>query len=243
MPRFFLPPDAWKPPFVLTGEEARHAAQVMRVSVGDGLTVFDGRGRLAAARVRSVARERVELDLEPGSERGEDPPRPLIRLALGVPKGKTMDLVVQKAVELGVAEIQPLVTRHTVVQPGEGKAAKWRRVALEACKQCGQDHLPEIAEPATPEAWLAGRARGGVELIASLAAGALPLREVLETAATPETATILIGPEGDFSEAETRQALAAGFIPVSLGATVLRVETAALFALSVLRYRFSLAAG
>jgi 16S rRNA (uracil1498-N3)-methyltransferase len=151
-----------------------------------------------------------------------------------------MDLIVQKAVELGVAAIHPLVTRNTVVQPGEGKSDKWRRNALEACKQCGQDTLPAIADPLPFDRWLASRSDApGLKLIASLAPGALPLRETLRHHPGTIAVTLLIGPEGDFSPGETAAALAAGFLPISLGPIVLRVETATIFCLSALRYEFS----
>jgi 16S rRNA (uracil1498-N3)-methyltransferase len=166
-------------------------------------------------------------------------PLPAITLAQAIPKGKNMDLIVQKSVELGIAAIQPLVTRYTVVQPGDGKSEKWRRNALEACKQCGQDTLPEIAEPLAFDRWIATQAEApGLKLIASLAPGARPLRTVLRENPATVAATLLVGPEGDFSAEETTAALAAGFLPISLGSIVLRVETATLFCLSALRYEF-----
>lgn len=237
MARFHLPPDAWENPS-LTGDEARHLSQVLRMKAGDPLIVFDGRGRRAAAEVLEVSRDRVPLKL--GEILPSVLPLPAITLAQAIPKGKNMDLIVQKSVELGIAAIQPLVTRYTVVQPGEGKSEKWRRNALEACKQCGQDTLPEIAEPLGFDRWIASQKEApGLKLIASLAPGAQPLREVLRAHPGTTQATFLIGPEGDFSAEETHAAIAAGFLPVSLGSIVLRVETATIFCLSALRYEFS----
>jgi 16S rRNA (uracil1498-N3)-methyltransferase len=237
MARFHLPPDSWQENPALTGDEARHLAQVLRMKPGDPVIVFDGHGRRAAAEILSVSRDRVPLKL--GEILPSRAPLPAITLAQAIPKGKNMDLIVQKSVELGIAAIQPLVTRHTVVQPGDGKSEKWRRNALEACKQCGQDTLPEIAEPLAFDRWIATQADApGLKLIASLAPGARPLRTVLrENPGTP-AATLLVGPEGDFSAEETTAALAAGFLPISLGSIVLRVETATLFCLSALRYEF-----
>lgn len=237
MSRFLLPSDAWLTDPALTGDEARHASQVLRMRVGDTLVVFDGQGRRAVAEALSVSRDRVSLKL--GEIMPSRPPQPAITLAQAIPKGKNMDLIVQKAVELGVAAIQPLVTRHTVVQPGEGKSMKWRRNALEACKQCGQDTLPDIPEPAIFADWLTTQSSTpGLKLIASLARGARPMREILNSHADTTVVTLLIGPEGDFSAEETAASLAAGFLPVSLGDIVLRVETATLFCLSALRYQF-----
>src|SRR5688572_30627932 len=124
MARFYLPPDAWENP-ALTGDEARHLSQVLRMKVGDPVIVFDGKGRRAAAEVLEVSRDRVPLKV--GDFLPSVAPLPAITLAQAIPKGKNMDLIVQKSVELGIAAIQPLVTRYTIVQPGEGKAEKWRR--------------------------------------------------------------------------------------------------------------------
>ena len=237
MARFHLPPDSWQGNPALTGDEARHLAQVLRMKPGDPVIVFDGHGRRAAAEILSVSRDRVPLKL--GEILPSRAPLPAITLAQAIPKGKNMDLIVQKSVELGIAAIQPLVTRYTVVQPGDGKSEKWRRNALEACKQCGQDTLPAIAEPLAFDRWIATQADApGLKLIASLDPGARPLRTVLRENPATAAATLLVGPEGDFSAGETTAALAAGFLPISLGSIVLRVETATLFCLSALRYEF-----
>lgn len=238
MPRFLLPAAAWPESPALTGDEARHLAQVLRIKPGESVTVFDGCGHRATAEVLSVTRDHVALRL--GTTQVTAAPLPAITLAQAIPKGKNMDLIVQKAVELGIAAIHPLVTRHTVVHPGDGKSDKWRRTALEACKQCGQDTLPAIAEPRPFAQWLADLTESpDLRLIASLAPGARPLREVLHAHPGTAAATLLVGPEGDFAPEETTAALAAGFVPVSLGPIVLRVETATLFCLSALRYEFA----
>ena len=238
MSRFFLPPEIWQSDAALTGDEARHLSQVMRIKPGASITVFDGCGRRATAEVLSVSRDRVSLAL--GAAQTPPAPLPAITLAQAIPKGKTMDLIVQKAVELGIASIQALVTSHTIVHPGEGKSDKWRRTALEACKQCGQDRLPTIPDPLPFDRWLATHPNTdpGLQLLASLAPGARPMRDVLREHPHTTRATLLVGPEGDFSTAETNAALAAGFLPISLGEIILRVETATLFCLAALRYEF-----
>jgi 16S rRNA (uracil1498-N3)-methyltransferase len=242
MPRFHLPPESWQTG-ILAGDEARHLSQVLRVKAGETVTIFDGCGRRAQAEALTVSRDRVSLHI--GDSLTPPPPLPAITLAQAIPKGRNMDLIVQKAVELGIAAIQPLVTKNTIVHPGEGKSDKWRRNALEACKQCGQDTLPEIADPLPFGRWLGSgagvppAAAHHLRLIASLAPGAKPMREVLRGHPGTTAATLLVGPEGDFTPEETRQALDAGFLPISLGDIVLRVETATLFCLSALRYEFS----
>lgn len=235
--RFHLPPSCWDSEPALVGDEARHLAQVLRARPGERVTVFDGVGRQASAEVLAVSRDRVPLRL--GEVSITLGPHPAITLAQAIPKGKTMDLIVQKAVELGVTRIQPLVTRNTVVQPGDGKAEKWRRGALEACKQCGLNILPEVADPLPFETWLHESPQtDGLKIIASLATGARSFREILQRFPATTAVTVLIGPEGDFTADETAAALAAGFLPISLGSAILRVETATIFALAGLRYEF-----
>lgn len=236
MARFFLPPSAWGSAPALTGDEAKHLSQVLRIRPGDSVEVFDGDGRRAAAEVLQVSRHQVALRL--GEAAVSPPPTPTITLAQAIPKGKNMDLIVQKAVELGVSCLRPLVTRRTIVQPGDGKSDKWRRIALEACKQCGQDRLPTVGEPLAFDQWI-HEPPAGLRLIASLAPGARPFREVIDEHPGATEITVLVGPEGDFSEEEILAALAAGFQPVTLGRIVLRVETASLFCLSALRYAYS----
>lgn len=239
MARFFLSPEMWGAQAVLTGDEAKHASQVLRLRAGDRVTVFDGRGRSAPAEIAGVAKSEIRLEL--GAPVQRPPFAPEIVLAQAVPKGKTMDLVVQKAVELGVTAIQPLITRHTVVQvdgdDAPRKSAKWQRVALEACKQCGQDLLPEVLPVRDFADWLP-EAEAGLKVVASLFPGARPLREILRGAGEARRVILLVGPEGDFSAAEGAAAIEAGFQPASLGSIVLRAETAAFFGISAIRYEF-----
>ncbi len=238
MDRFYLGPGEWGE-MRLAGEEAHHCLRVMRKGVGDRIVVFDGEGRWAEGEIDLV--EGGEVWVRVGREGRDEPARPKIGLCVAIPKGKNMELIVQKAVELGVAELQPLVTERTVVRLDRKdlakKREKWQRVALEACKQCGQNVLPVVREPAGFRVWLAERDGAVPGLVASLASGTRRFREELERfERVPEAVDMLIGPEGDFSEEETGAALAAGFRPVTLGEIVLRVETAALYCTGVLRF-------
>ena len=236
VPRFYLPPSAWTETPFLGGDEAKHLAQVLRIRPGAMVTVFDGLGNHAGARVLSVSKQRVDLMLE----LAEFTPTPLpeITLAQAIPKGKNMDWIVQKAVELGVSRIQPIVTRHTIVSPGGDKAEKWRRTALEACKQCGRFTIPVIEDPLPFSEWLANRPPADLEIIASLADNPQNFRGILDSRPDLQSVTMAVGPEGDFSPDETTAALAAGFLPVTLGDLVLRVETATLFCLSAIRFQY-----
>lgn len=236
MPRFFLPPSAWTESPFLEGDEAKHLTQVVRIQPDQWITVFDGLGNFAQAKVLSVSKQRVDLMLDLAES--QPAPLPEITLAQAIPKGKNMDWIVQKAVELGVSKIQPLVTRHTIVSPGDAKAEKWRRTALEACKQCAQFSIPSIEEPMTFADWIARDDDSDLKIIASLADNPHGFRETLATRPDTDSITLLIGPEGDFTPEETTAALATGYIPVTLGDLVLRVETATLFCLSAVRFHF-----
>ena len=150
-----------------------------------------------------------------------------------------MELIVQKAVELGVASIQPLMTENTVAKADEKKLQKWQRIALEACKQCGQNWLPEVKQTLKFTDWEACREKAELEIVAALDHRSKPITEALSGHSEVSSAALLIGPEGDLSHLEYDAAIKSGFMPVSLGDIVLRVETATLYCLSVIRYEFT----
>ncbi|MEP4079268.1 16S rRNA (uracil(1498)-N(3))-methyltransferase [Haloferula sp.] len=236
MPRFILDPEAWGEKSALTGDEAKHCARVLRAQVGDSITVFDGLGRSAEAEVLSVSKDRVGLRL--GESVIEPAPSVDVVLAQAVIKGKAMDWLLQKAVELGVSEIQPLATRYAVVRPGEGKEEKWQRIVLEACKQCGRSRVPKVHPVLEIEEFLK-KTTTGARAMASLESGAEPLRTFLSEQPEIEKLTYLVGPEGDFSPEEYSKSRDNGYIPVNLGAPVLRSETAAIYCLTAASYVYS----
>ena len=157
-----------------------------------------------------------------------------------------MELIVQKATELGVSAIVPLISERTVVKfdSNNSKADRWCEIALEACKQCGNNWLPEILPPQKASSFLNAPGKFGLKLIASLQPDAKPLKTILSDApalAGSGVASILllIGPEGDFTAAELDLARSAGCVPLSLGPLTLRAETAALYALSILHHELA----
>jgi 16S rRNA (uracil1498-N3)-methyltransferase len=172
--------------------------------------------------------------------------RAKITLGQAIPKGKNMELIVQKATELGAAGIVPLLSERTVVALGAEEASKkqekWQRTAVEACKQSGQNWLPEVSLPQTVEKFISSGPSADLLLIASLQPASRGIKEILAEATElaggdrPASALVLIGPEGDFTPSETNQALTAGFLPLTLGPIVLRTETAAIYSLSVLAH-------
>jgi 16S rRNA (uracil1498-N3)-methyltransferase len=219
---------------LLDPTQAHHAIRVLRLKVGDTLNVFDGRGHEAQCRVTEFGEDSVRLTI---LQQSSTPPLPCrITLAQAIPK-KNMDLIVQKATELGVAVIVPLISERTVVQIDDDskKVPRWRDIALDACKQCGNNWLPEIQAPQKAHDFLSSLVKFDLKLIASLQADSKPLKQLIP-GSPPCSVLILIGPEGDFTPAELGAAKSAGCLPLSLGPLVLRAETAALYALSILHH-------
>lgn len=242
MHRFYLAAEQWGGDEPALGpEDSHHCADVLRLGPGAVVTVFDGQGRVAEAELTDVRRKRCALRI--GEERRTPEPRCALTLAQAVPKGKNMDLVLQKAVELGASAIVPIISARTVVrvdEPAEAarKRERWQQIALEACKQCGRNTIPLVALPESPERFAASP-QSELTLLASLQPGALGIRETLAAfhasqGRPPESVAILIGPEGDFTPEEIASILSAGAVPVTLGSMILRTETAALYGLSVL---------
>ena len=241
MHRFYIPPANWNlDSLTLDEAETHHAVDVLRVNPGDKAVVFNGRGVEATVEVLAITRKALTLRKLLHSK---SPPIACeITLAQAIPKGKNMDLIVQKAVELGASAISPLLSERTVIQVGEDDAArkqqKWQVVAIEAAKQCGQNWLPKVDLPRSPKEFFSQNVRHDLMLIASLQPDAMHLKKLLAENAgkTPKSVLILVGPEGDFTPAEIALAKSHGCRPITLGPIVLRTETAAIYSLSVLSY-------
>src|SRR4051794_22385008 len=221
MHRFYIAPHTWRPDrLTLDGPEAHHAEHVLRMKAGDRLTVFNGLGVEALAEIAAFTKQGAELKT---IQSHSTPPLPCaITLAQAVPKGKNMDLIVEKATELGAVEVAPLLSERTVVQTsaadGDRKSMKWQRVAIEAAKQCGQNWLPKVAQPKTPKDFFSSAGPFDLMLIASLQPGALAIKRVLgELTVRPSRVMIMVGPEGDFTPAEISLAISSGCRPVTLG--------------------------
>lgn len=216
----------------LDTETAHYLRDVLRLDAGDALTVFDGTGGEYAAEVAAVGRREVALRVEEFRDRDAESPL-RVALGLGVTRGERMDYAVQKAVELGVARIAPLMTERCVVRLDAARwtqrAAHWRKVVISACEQCGRNRPPELDEPVKLATWLG--AQSGLRLFCDPRAS-IGLRELAHPAGS---VCLLAGPEGGFSPEERESARAAGFTPVCLGPRVLRAETAALAALAALQ--------
>lgn len=250
MPRFYCPtPLACGALLDLPAGAARHV-QVLRLQPGDGITLFNGEasGEFSAT-VTQMGRSSVQVQVGDFAATQREPGL-RVHLAMGMPANERMDWLVEKATELGVASIQPLMTERSVLrlsgERAEKKVAHWHSVAVAACEQCGGNQVPLIHPVLTLAPWLKTWGERGVDaptgMLLSLRDDAQGVRDAAgpPSGATPgqpasaRQITFLSGPEGGLSPAEEAIALAAGFQPVTLGPRVLRAETAALAALAAL---------
>jgi 16S rRNA (uracil1498-N3)-methyltransferase len=221
----------------INAEKAHYLSRVLRLRVGDTIVIFNGTGAQFSASITALHRSRAMLavhdTLAAATESGFK-----LHLAQGISRAERMDFVVQKATELGVKRITPLLTEHGVVKLAAERAEKrrqhWRQVATSACEQSGRVRLPLVDAPVRLDTWLADKTQQADADIL-LKPGAA---EGLASIDVPATKVcLLIGPEGGFSEAEYAMAELAGFRAVSFGPRVLRTETAAVAALAVLQAR------
>lgn len=213
---------------------AHHAVHVLRLRAGEEVTLFDGRGGEYAGRIAAIERLRVTVDLL--AHRPLERESPLaVTLVQGVSSSEKMDFTVQKATELGVAAVQPVVAARSVGrlagERAEIKRTHWQRVAIAACEQCGRNRVPEVRPVATLAGYCAAAGAAGTRLLLS-PQGRLGLREA--TARLDGGVALAAGPEAGFDAQEEAMLVEAGFVPVRLGPRVLRTETAALAALAAL---------
>ncbi|GAA6142259.1 16S rRNA (uracil(1498)-N(3))-methyltransferase [Hydrogenophaga sp. 5NK40-0174] len=232
MPRFFCPvPLSPGADLSLPKGAARHV-QVLRMQPGQTLTVFNGQGGQWNASILSMGRSDVVvriMDHEPVEREASRQ----VHLAMGMPANDRMDWLIEKATELGVASVQPLMTAHAVVKldgaRAEKKRSHWAAIAASACEQCGGNRVPDIHRPMTMGEWLATDLPAIERFVLSLAPGSQPLATVMPPPGQP--LMFLSGPEGGLSPQEEQAAISHGFSPVGLGGRTLRAETAALAAL------------
>lgn len=221
----------------LEGGVASHVTRVLRLRVGEALTVFNGSGGEYASRIEQAHGGRVTVAIGEACAIERESPLTLT-LAQGVSRGERMDLVVQKATELGMSALVPVLTERSVVrlaaQQADRRLNHWRAIAIAACEQSGRNRLPSIAPPVPLTDLLRSASDGSTRLLLSPGATAT----LADVPRLVTAVTVLIGPEGGLAEAEQQAAVAAGFSPVRLGPRVLRTETAAIAALTLLQREF-----
>jgi 16S rRNA (uracil1498-N3)-methyltransferase len=222
----------------LEGNAASHLTRVLRLRVGASLALFNGQGGEYSASIDKAHGGSVTVAIGAASAIERESPLELT-LAQGVSRGERMDLVVQKATELGVSRLVPLLTERSVVQlsaqHAQRKANRWRAIAVAACEQCGRNRLPQLAAPGALSDFLRGAGAVGHTRLLLSPDGTATLAELARPVAG---VTVLIGPEGGLTDEEAQAAMAAGFTAVRLGPRVLRTETAAIAALALLQRQF-----
>ena len=239
MPRFYCPvPMTTGDSLSLPAGSARHV-QVLRLQPGDSITLFNGDASVGGefeATVTRMGRSDVEVKIGPHNAIEREAARP-VHLAVGMPANDRMDWLVEKATELGVASIQPLITERSVLRLSGERADKkqvhWQSVTVAACEQCGRNRVPVIHPVMSLTAWLKTHRPGNACLL-SLRDGSVPLHDMARGAMLDAAITFLSGPEGGLSDGEELAALVSGFEGVSLGPRILRAETAALAALTLI---------
>lgn len=247
--RFYLPPSERREGVLrLGGQEARHALRVLRLKPGDAAIVQDGAGHELFCEVETVSRHELSFRV---TKRIFVPPPPCsLTLFVAIPRGKIIENIIQKSVELGARKIAPLLTERVVTRLDESDAVRkceqWQQTAIEAMKQCGAAWLPQIETPAAIENVPAEKPE--LQLVGSLQKERRHPREVFREyerahGRPPSSAAAWIGPEGDFTPGELKAIQAAGARPISLGNLVLRVETAAIYCLCLLNYEFNASGG
>ena len=239
LPRFLAAIDTESGTARLSADEARHLSQVLRLGAGAEVAVFDGGGREFLGRVEQVARDGALVRLVAP----RDPaPEPAVRvtLAQAALKGDRMDDVVRDATMMGVAAIEPLVSEHTAAHLSPGRAPeRWRRIAVASAKQCRRAVVPRVGDGMAFAEWIARDQSALRVMLVEPSASVEGHPASTLQGARPAEATILIGPEGGWSAREVEAAVAAGYVPVTLGRRTLRADAMAVVALGVVQYLWS----
>ena len=236
MPRFYCtPPLPASGSFDLPPDAAHHAARVLRLREGDRVEIFDGLGNECQGVIADLSGKRVIVGSIIASNVDRESPLQVV-LAQALSSSEKMDWVIQKATELGVAEIQPLATERSVAKLSAERAEKrlehWQQIAISACEQCGRNVLPKIHAPLDIMVWLQQMRAATNSKFILLPEGSTSL----QAQAKPQGGvTLLVGAEGGFTQAESDTALRCGFFPIRMGARVLRTETAAIAGLAALQ--------
>ena len=242
MSRFYVPKESVQGArIVIGGDEAHHIADVMRLKPSDKIVAFDGTGKEYDGVIKTIKAKSVVIEII--AERTPSAKRvAAITLIQAIPKKAKMDYIVEKATELGASAIVPVFTRRTIPEwdgpKRAAQAARWRKIALEASKQCARAEIPAISEIEDFIKVVKGPARYDLALIATLGDDTVKLGAALAGSGRKAVA-IAIGPEGDFTPEEVEAARNSGFRPVSLGSRVLKSDTAGLAALAILDYELT----
>ncbi|MBI5874420.1 MAG: 16S rRNA (uracil(1498)-N(3))-methyltransferase [Deltaproteobacteria bacterium] len=244
MKRFFVEHIGEKEKIVLmTGRELHHLRDVLRLKKSDKVILFDGKGREFIGIIEAVSKDEARIVIEKKFDASNKESRFEITLAQGIARGEKMDIIIQKATELGVSRIIPFVASRVVPKLSGGeyiakKTKRWQRIALEAAKQCRRDVVPQIEESMSFAEVLSRYSHGAekyIKIIPWEGEEKNKLKDILNVEDS-SGCVVLIGPEGGFSGDEVVEAKKAGFLPVTLGPRILRTETAAISIVAIIQY-------
>lgn len=242
MSRFYVTKESIRGNVIsITGREAHHILDVMRLKKFDKVIIFDGTGKEYIGYIKDTLKKSLEVEITE-TRKSSINKSPEITLVQSVPKKEKMDYIVEKSTELGVSSIIPILTDRTIVNWDEAKARaaveRWRKIALEASKQCGRTDIPDIGT-ITEFTDFVRRSKGyDLILIAALSHGSTRLKDALKEFKGDRIA-VLIGPEGDFTPGEISAAKESNFKLVTLGPRVLKSDTAGLAVLAILNYELA----
>lgn len=231
MPQIFLPSIPDKASIKITGENAKYLLTVLRLKSGDEFIVIDGKGNRYRAGIKSTARQALVAYIK---ETLPPEPEPSVRVILlqGILKGQKMDLIIQKAAELGVKDIVPVITERSQIRETR-KTGRWRKIALEASRQCGRSAVPEVREPSLFEEYL--KSKDAVRGFIFWEEGGKSLSDAFSPSVQKDL-FVAIGPEGGFTKEEVRLAEEKGLIVCTLGRRILKAETAAISAVTLVQF-------
>lgn len=238
MHTFYVPPTQCRGDIAtITGAERHHLRNVLRTASGDTIRIIDGKGNVYIAAVCNTAAEETRAKIL-HHEFYLKPP-PFLTLFLGLPKNDKMELILQKATELGVTQIVPMRSERSLQKPSQNRWERWHRVILSATKQCKRPWLPELAGAQKFEDCLAQVEAFALSLIFWENETKRYIKKVLRGAPKAESIALFVGCEGGFSDEEINAATESGCIPVTLGLNILRTETAAIAAVAVTAYEYN----
>jgi 16S rRNA (uracil1498-N3)-methyltransferase len=240
LPRFFIAPSQVSGSRIsVTDEDVRHISAVLRMKTGDALILCDGQGAEYQVTIAEISKSEIKTDIVSQTRREITAPR--LTLGQGLPKSDKMDWIVQKATELGVSNIIPLVTERTIVKirDEEKRISRWQKICREAAMQSNRPDIPQVERILALRDFIFSlNPEPGTLLLIPWEEGTQPLKEVLRQAPDAQHIIVLIGPEGGFSSAEASMAREKGFHAVSLGPNILRTETAAIAVLGMIGYEY-----
>ncbi|MDE0396392.1 MAG: 16S rRNA (uracil(1498)-N(3))-methyltransferase [Candidatus Poribacteria bacterium] len=245
MHTFYVPPpQIHTHTATITDSEQHHLRNVLRLTPGATIRIIDGQGNVYTAEVLDIGTNRKPSEARILTHEFHASVLPALTLFQALPKNDKMELILQKATEIGVTQIVPIASEHTLQKPSQNRYQRWHRVVISATKQCQRTWLPKLCDPQTFEASLTQLDTFSLRLILNpyLAQEPRPqhIKTVLREISQPTSIVLFVGPEGGFSNQEVTAAIQSGCVPVTLGTNILRTETAAIVAVAIAAYEYQL---